>query len=221
MSVGSADTDPAALRLSALNALLRFATDRYPDDYEVAIVRCRGGHDDEFDDIEAAADEELKLAYHFLFDHRLNDGRSPVEAYLEERGHPPDPREESVLRRLAASQLRPYEVEEVRPGGGISLRDLWTNRPLLVTERSSAPGMAPRDILVARVTRDVDGHERLEGGVYAFEPSMKESLLDELRGEAREFHVRYPELSEDDFFKTVVPGVVHGFWLDEVAFASR
>ncbi len=213
--------DPAALRLSALNALLRFATDRYPDDYEVAIVRCRGGHDDEFDDQEAAADEELKLAYHFLFDHRLSDGQSPAEAYLQEPGHSPDPQEESVLRRLAASQLRPYEVEEVRPGGGISLRDLWTKESLLVAERTSTPEVAPGDILVARFTPEVDGDERLEGGVYAFEPTMKESLLEELRGEAREFHLRHPELSEDDFFKTVVPGVVHGFWLDEVAFASR
>ncbi len=219
MTTPTTGPDPVALRLSALNALLRFAAERYPDDYEVAIARCRGGHDDEFDDEAAAADEELKLAYHFLFDHRLDDGQSPAEAYLEEREDPVDPREESVLLRLAASQLRPYEVEEVRLDRGISLRDLWTDEALLVTD-AATPRVAPGDILVARVTPDADGDARLEGGVYVFEPSMKDTLLDELRGEEREFRIRYPKLSEDDFFKTVAPGVVHGFWLDEVAFAS-
>ena len=219
MTTPSTGPDPVALRLSALNALLRFAAERYPDDYEVAIVRCRGGHDDEFDDEAAAADEELKLAYHFLFDHRLEDGRSPAEAYLREGEDPVDPREESVLLRLAASQLRPYEVEEVRLDRGISLRDLWTDEGLLVTDAATSR-VAAGDVLVARVTPDVDGNERLEGGVYVFESSMKETLLDELRGEEREFRVRYPKLTEEDFFKTVAPGVVHGFWLDEVAFAS-
>jgi hypothetical protein len=107
------------------------------------------------------------------------------ERFLAERGALlPD--DEALLGAAWALVPRTlYEVEDVRPGAGITLRDLGAAERVEVTERTLSRTVAPGQVICARAVPDGAGHQ-LVGGVFPVAPGTESEVLaacDEGRGE--------------------------------------
>lgn len=78
-------------------------------------------------------------------------GRSVVDWYLEERAGPVSKRERSWLEAQRESWLSVWEVLEVEPGEGMTLRDLLSHETRRVREDEGSRTAVARDAVLARV----------------------------------------------------------------------
>ena len=162
----------AAIR-DVSNIAISFVKDRFPDLIE------RAG-DDFYGPAEAAlgedavrrlADETERILIPNLFDALLADvrgpgGRPPLELLLDDRaseGLHPAAREFAAA--WAAAPVSLYEVDEITPGEGMTLKDLLRRRRLEVVEKAATESLQRWDVLFARVA-EMEGINLLTGGVY-------------------------------------------------------
>ncbi len=94
----------------------------------------------------------------FVFDHKLSDGRTPLEVYLRVRG----PRLAEAMR-AAAEDFRynvysVFEVVRVEPGRRLHLRDLADDAEYAVIERSASRELAPGAYVLGRLLPFREAH---------------------------------------------------------------
>jgi hypothetical protein len=208
-------------RESALAALTRFA---HRSEFDAEHERA----DDEFleQEPEGLTDEEAErldelddeYAFHtfFHFDYQLDDGRTLAEVFLEREGHRLRAGEREYLARMSATELRLYEVLEVRPEEGFQLADLWTDERSWVRERAATRQVVQWDLLGARLMPGEHGHLVMDGAPYLYPAAAREDILEALRDAYQDTEDQDPRT----FFKRAAP-LFHGLWLDHVALPPR
>ena len=93
----------------------------------------------------------------FLFDRKLEDGSTPVELYLRERGAELPGKDKDILLGCTQSRLSIYEYRGTRGifsrprAGQVRVRDATTNEDFDVTERRQMHGLDIGDLFEARL----------------------------------------------------------------------
>jgi hypothetical protein len=106
----------------------------------------------------------LSLAIPWSVYHFQIQGRPAFEWYLEEEKPKPGSEERRWLDAQRAAWLSVWEVTEVRPGEGLTLRDLLTDEQRRVQEVLATETLVKRDCVLARVV-EMDDNAVL-GGVH-------------------------------------------------------
>lgn len=78
-----------------------------------------------------------------FFDVRTDDGRTIADAFLGARQWTVSPAAAEYMRLMRESHLRLYQVRDVRPGAGLTLRDLWTKDDLFIKCEGSIMALPP------------------------------------------------------------------------------
>lgn len=149
------------------------------DDDEYAMLQELSG--DSYEGIMINAMEWL-LAEGFM---TLKGQEHRVAELLLDRGGPLFSVEQRQwIELLTAKPLRLYEIVDVIPGEGMTLRDVMLPErpPVLIREKSGSGQANPYDLIAARIL-PVENHFELSGAVYAFPRTRSWDLLEELRDE--------------------------------------
>jgi hypothetical protein len=86
-------------------------------------------------------------------------GRTVMQEYLRRHGGTLTPRERELVESWSRSYVGLYEVQEVREGIGIELKDLTANEVMFVHDVTSSKAFVRWDGLLARVVEDERGLE--------------------------------------------------------------
>jgi hypothetical protein len=124
--------------------LCRYAARRFPIESERATGR--------FADLE----QTLTLAAPWTIYGRHVEGRSIAEWYAAERSRELAPAERTWIERQCAAWLSIWEVIDVEPDVGLTLRDLLTGEERRVREQLGSRNLSPRTAILARVVEHAD-----------------------------------------------------------------
>ena len=210
------------VRESALSKLLAFAFQpAFDNDHTAAEMVFWGDAlttvpPHELQRVMASEDAAIKYNAWFLFDWELEGGGTPAEVFLR-NAESVTPAERDYITRVGQAPLRLYEVEDVHPGRGLILVDLWSGERAAVVERTASTQIVRWDLLAARVAADGRGGHMLEGGVYLYPFGERDAILRHLRRVYRRYARRSPAGGDMGFFRACGT-LFHHFWLQLVAF---
>ncbi|WP_426756151.1 hypothetical protein [Myxococcus sp. Y35] len=108
------------------------------------------------------------------------EGRTAADRQLLQQGQSLSRAERGILSALAASWCSVFEVEEVRLGQGLRLRDLLLDEVLEVKERSLTTQVARYDLIGSWVMPTED-HLELVGGIVLIPRSVREHVIVAMR----------------------------------------
>ena len=123
------------------------------------------------------------------------DGRNVTDAYMKRHGWKQSGLVKRQLQALRNSHARLYEVAEVHPGVGLTLRDLLAPE---TTERVQAAGLAgvlPVGCPVGLRVLHVDGETGLSGGILPFDEGMSAEATEAVRAAAGEDNNLAPHIT--------------------------
>lgn len=87
----------------------------------------------------------------FAFDLRQPDGRTLVAQLAGDEGFAADPYERRLLEAWRAVRLRPYIVEAVQKGQGVTVRDLLDDETRLIADYGASKRLAPGEVVVGHL----------------------------------------------------------------------
>ena len=191
---------------SALEKLERFAEAReWEEDHEEAFDELWGA-------CSVPEDEELGVVFDDVYDYFLffdwpclsGDGLV-VDSFLQS-GPACSTGELNFLAQARESTLQLYEVTEVQPGAGLTLREVLGGKEVRVHERTASRTLHRWDLLAARVFPfGLSGQAELFGSVLPFPRARRERLVSKLRRWRDEFAELEPDATAHDFAKTLAP----------------
>jgi hypothetical protein len=100
---------------------------------------------------EGAAVDEGEFHEWFITDFRLGSGKTVVESFLEERGDRLSEKERAIVEALSKSYRSVYEVQKVREGSGVTVKDIFTGVEMDIEETSGSYSMTQWDVVHMRV----------------------------------------------------------------------
>ncbi len=100
---------------------------------------------------EGAAEDKGEFHEWFITDFRLGNGKTVMEAFLEERGSVLSEKERAIVGALSESYRSIYEVQEVREGSGVTIKDVFTGVEMDIEEISGSYSLAQWDMVHMRV----------------------------------------------------------------------
>jgi hypothetical protein len=113
------------------------------------------------------------------------DGRNVTDAYLKRHGWKQSGLVKRQLQALRHSSARLYEVTAIKPGIGLTLRDLLKpEAPEQEVLASGLAGVLPVGCPVGVRVLHVDGESTLSGGILPFEEGMSEEATEAVRNAA-------------------------------------
>ena len=112
--------------------------------------------------------------------HEALDGRTPGRAYLDKKARQLDPLLVRYIEQCCAIPFSYYDVIEVRPGEGFTLRDIFTGGEIGVIEQAGSRQSQAGDILFGKVVT-IDGVSLLEACAPFMFPPMNKSAILKLR----------------------------------------
>lgn len=118
--------------------------------------------------------------------------------------------------------MRVYEVTEVRPNVGLTLRDVVSGAETRVRERSASQTLHRWDVIATRIMpAPARGEPVLDGGALPISPMRSQSLIEWLRKHAAEGSVTGTQgsLREKDLFAAFLPDI-HRAWAEPVGTPS-
>ena len=119
------------------------------------------------------------------------EGRTAADRRLLKEGAHLPRAERALLAALAASWCSVFEVEEVRFGAGLRLRDLLLDEVLEVREKSLTAQVMAHDVVVVWVM-PVEDHLELVGSAVLIPLPLREQFV----AAARQEHTRLPPIRE-------------------------
>lgn len=119
---------------------------------------------------------DMSLAAWLLHGREDDEGRTAAERRLLKEGHKLPRAERAILTALAASWCSVFEVEEVRLGAGLRLRDLLLDEVLEVREQSLTTQVARHDLTVLWVIPAED-HLELAGVAVLVPRDLREHVV--------------------------------------------
>jgi hypothetical protein len=113
------------------------------------------------------------------------------------------------IELLTSKPLGLYEVIDVVPGEGMSLRDILfpEQAPVLVKEKSGSRDAVKFDLMAARIL-PVDDHHELSGAVYSIPRHRSLDLIAELRHELEGVAPDSPDAKE------ILSVIIPAYWLE-------
>ncbi len=147
----------------------------------------------------------------FWFDRPLADGRLVVERLLAE-----DPSlttgEREYLTLARASCTRLWQVDDVRPGLSLTLRDVLDGSVVSVHERLGSRQIARADMLAARIIAcGASGQPEMEAGVLPIPFLIRQAVVPQLESHRETFRRENPRAPADRFWKEMPP-FFHSAW---------
>lgn len=112
---------------------------------------------------------------------------------------------------IGENPLSFYEVQEVTPGEGLTVKDLLgIDAPAVtVTERSASKTLVKWDIFGARIARRPDGHV-FTGAIYPMDRQRAHKCLEEILDElARE------KVADGETYREIVGTTIADYWLEQ------
>lgn len=111
-----------------------------------------------------------------IIDFTVFDG-GIIDEYLGERGHLLPDDERDLLERLAVEPRRLWDVTEVEPGEGLTLRDTATGHIVEVTEHRGSLDREPGDLVLTRVV-EVDDEFQMIAVPMTVPLKFRDSVID-------------------------------------------
>jgi len=157
--------------------------DRQGQFYVQSLVRAAETMEIDPDDLKQLLEEEgyMGMAMGYLFEQFAtgcwdDEDFCFVEDYLKRRGWRETPYAKRYLRALVDSDVRLWEVVEVKPGQWLDVRPYGSEaQPLRVRERSGSRNLTPWDCVAARVLT-LDGSHQFSGGLLPFSPEQARNV---------------------------------------------
>ncbi|MBI5545732.1 MAG: SEC-C domain-containing protein, partial [Deltaproteobacteria bacterium] len=151
----------------------------------------------------------------FAFDRPLEDGRLVVDRFFDARVLDLSEGEKLYLRSLRASSMRLYEIEDLRPGESLTLRDVLEGERVTVQEKLGSRSLGQREWLVTRVVHgSASGMPELEG-VFQIMAPFHESVRKQLRAHRDSFMEQSPGATVESFYKEMPP-FFHDAWAGSI-----
>ena len=200
-------------RTSAWTKLTHFIEDQLGAEDDLAFDEFWGpwaDHPGELPEHFAEMSEHVQDLW-FVFDRPLDDGRLVVDRFLEERQGALGAGEKLYLRALRASAMRLYEIEDLRPGESLTLRDVLEGARITVQERMGSRSLDRFECLAARVVQPgASGKPELEGLFEIPEP-LRDRVRSALRQERDDYLGGIRGATVESFYKTAPP-LFHEAW---------
>jgi len=166
--------------------------------------------------LEAALENgQTQIAFNswFMFDAVITeDGHTLIDVVRDMPAASLTAGQSRYLDRMAASAMRLYEIRDVEIDKGLTLRDLWNDKDVWVSEKLATHSAQKHMLLATRVVDGSRGTPELDGAALVFSQLDGRELLAELRRDRRRFARRYPASNETAFFKSTAPRIHHA-WL--------
>lgn len=108
------------------------------------------------------------------------DGRTPGQAYLDEKGKQLAPLLVRYIEQCCANPFSYYDILSVSPGTGFRLRDIFTAEEIDVTEQAASRQSQPGDLLFGKLVT-IDDVSMLEACAPFMFPPMEKAAILELR----------------------------------------
>jgi hypothetical protein len=148
----------------------------------------------------------------FAFDEPLDNGELVVDRFLAERGSRLLDGERRYLNVLRDSSMRLYEIEDLRPGESVALRDVIEGDRIAVLERSGSKTLDRFEWVAARVvSAGASGTPEIEGILQVPDP-FHESIREQLRKKREDFLEKNPGAPLTRFYKRLPPAF-HELWV--------
>ena len=135
---------------------------------------------------------------------RRQGGRTLLQRFEAERGASLSSRDRTELAKHKATLTGIYEVISVRPGTGLTVKDIFSGEEVEVADVSASRGAALWDVLMMRLRR-LGGPAQAWGEFMIFSPLDRAELKFEVEGAYRMAKVGEPELSLQSFLNSAPP----------------
>jgi hypothetical protein len=207
--------------LSALEKLDRFFTaDR---EIELALEESARAFWDPIPDMvghemeEFAQDTGLQVfQWWFWFDWKLPGGDKVVDRLLA-ADETLSAGEREFLQTARGSCLRLYEILDTRPGQSVTMRDVFDNREVTVTERKGSRQLNRGNLIAARVIAGPGGTRAvINGGIFLFSELAKPLVIEAFETNYAILSEETPgKLSTSSFFEAKAPELYEA-WIDNI-----
>jgi len=162
-----------------------------PQTHRAARARFFGRHIEQVPTFDPQLFDMAQVVFEFwlCFD-EPEEGNETAADFLLARGGVPE-NERRYLESVRKSSFRLYEVVDVTPDVGLSLRDLLDGREVTVRERSGSRSLHAWDVIGARVVEPgASGFTEIDGGILPIAKPRKDAVLETLRA----LHAELPPL---------------------------
>jgi hypothetical protein len=137
-----------------------------------------------------------------VYDFRLKNGNSLLTEYRRRNPDKMKPADMEVYKNLEKAVYSVFEILDVRPGRGLTLKDLLGGREYEIKERMGSYQLKPGYIIFTRVAF-IDGNFKMvsaDGPVFPFDGQAKENLLNLLKAEEKltpKFYYHFLKIMND------------------------
>lgn len=138
---------------------------------------------------------------------RESKGVRLIDEFARETGESLRADEKAALDRLRNAWCSLLEVEEVRPGQGLGVRDLVGQRSVFLCEPQGTYYVDRGDLMLGWVVQLAEGR-KLTGAMMAVPSGMRDGVLRILTEERERVKASRPELSEDAVTSAALPGAL-------------
>lgn len=205
-------------RRSALDKLERFSEEVLEGEDDAAFEEFWGDDPGKDVDLDEYSDRLSTGVFDgwFWFDRPLPDGRLVVDRLLAEDVSLTTG-EREYLALIRASCMRLWQVDDVRPGLSLTLRDVLDGSTVTVHERLGSRQIARADMLAARVIDcGASGQPEMEAGVLPIPFLIRQAVVSQLASQREAFTRENPRAPAERFWKEVPP-FFHSAWIQALA----
>ena len=151
------------------------------------------------------------ITFDFIID--PDENKTLIDLYMEQNKKITQD-EHSVLTKMKKSVISLYEVQEVFPEKGMLLKDLLMGGEYDVKEKLATQGLRKWDIFATRLLL-IDGQYIMSGSVFPYHLHYKQSILDSITQEYREYQEEFPDGTMDMFLKDS-GDLFNFYWYDPI-----
>ena len=162
--------------------------------------------------------EEGGEVMYFTLDAPTALGMTIVEHFLSEPRKGLLATEQEYLRRLSATRMGIFRVEEVRRNRGLTCTDLWSGERIDIREVLLTHDVVPGNVIGARPFLAADGVWELDGAIYPFTPAQGDAVVADLRAACAAEREADPTLTQERFLKHRAAAIISRFWFAHVFF---
>jgi hypothetical protein len=135
---------------------------------------------------------------------RRQNGRTILQRFEAERGASLSGEHRAELEKHKATNTGVYEVIALRPGTGLTVKNIFSGEEVEVADVSASRGASVWDVLMMRLRR-MGGPAQAWGEVIIFSPLDRAELQFELEAAHRMAKVHEPELDLQSFLNSAPP----------------
>jgi uncharacterized protein len=145
-------------------------------------------------------------------------GKTVAERFLSEPRKGLLAAEQDYLRRLSATRMGIFRVEEVRRNQGLTCTDVWSGERIDIRDVLLSRDLVPGNVIGARPFLAADGVWELDRAIYPFTPAQGDAVVAILRAQCSAAREADPTLTEERFLKHRAAAIINRFWFAHAFF---